>query len=635
MILKMQSPGNIYKEFPVGSSACPRHPSSAYCTLIRLVSVDPGAPTDPLKCTLSQDCVPWGYPFQSPGGQQTKYEALSYVWGDASVTSPILLNSSPFEVTLNLKAAFEHLRLESTSRTFWIDAICINQADVKERTQQVQAMTMIYETAQRVIVWLGESRDGSDKAFEHLEKKALEMQPPASHGQHEDDQHDTEEIDPHVSIETWISPQEVALLNRPWWTRVWVVQEVAVARNVLVQCGKSTISWDTLRQAYAGPPSMSSLYNTQSEQKLPNVFQKLDIIRGLRGRGVPIRLLDLMAGYRHCQATDSRDKIFALMGLTSPNFVGESDEHLAPDYAMPCREMYMRTVRFLISGTGNLDILSSCGPLVDETDSSNLMLDLIFKEYVSLTLELDNLPSWVPDWSQSLPARPLHLCNSASAQINGQTSTADDSPIYRASGDTRPSVQPSADAETLILKGMLFDKIKECSNRPGHLFHDNGHRDPKYDWVRLVKNSKCCRYKSEKDRSRAFLRTLVADFVHGKRATEKYVQALDDWVLLGHGHLGVEDLGERIKLSAYLVEAVSAAWNGRRIFISEMGYMGLAPMTARPGDAVCILFGGHVPFILRERENSEHAMIGECYVHGIMDGEAMGNTKNITEFSLR
>src|ERR1022692_3775342 len=98
----MEAPRDIYKRFPVGSTACPRHPFSSYCTIIRLVSINAGSPTDPLKCTLSQACVPWGYPFQVPEGQQTKYEALSYVWGDASVTSPILLDGYPFEVTLNL-----------------------------------------------------------------------------------------------------------------------------------------------------------------------------------------------------------------------------------------------------------------------------------------------------------------------------------------------------------------------------------------------------------------------------------------------------------------------------------------------------------------------------------------------------
>lgn len=75
----MEVPRDIYERFPV-LGACRRHTLSSYCTLIRLVSISPGGPTDLLKCTLSQACVPWGYPFQAPSeGQQTNYEALSYV----------------------------------------------------------------------------------------------------------------------------------------------------------------------------------------------------------------------------------------------------------------------------------------------------------------------------------------------------------------------------------------------------------------------------------------------------------------------------------------------------------------------------------------------------------------------------
>lgn len=554
------------------------------------------------------------------------------------MTSPILLDGYPFEVTLNLKAALYHLRFESSFRVLWIDAISINQRDVEERNQQVQAMTMIYKTAQRVIVWLGESRDGSDKAFELLYRKASGMRPSPTQTQRDDilQKHASANIDPHISITTNISPEEIFLLNRPWWTRIWVVQEVAVAQDVLVQCGKSTVSWDILRKAYAGPPSVSSLCSSNSEQTLTKVFQKLDIIREIISGGRRIELLDLMAGYRYCQATDPRDKIFALMGLISPRF-GDSDERLAPDYAVPYEYIYMRTVRFLITATGNLDVLSYCDAPYDTTNISNLISDSMFNKSVSPLLDSDALPSWVPDWSRTATASPLHLRNSVSVQMDRQMSVADDSPIYKTSGNTRPFLRQSTDENALILRGILFDKVKDCSGKSGHLSHE-GNRGPIYDCLTLVKSSKVRRYKSENDRSRAFLRTLVADFVHGKRATESDVRALDDWTMLKEDHLGVEELSDPMKLTANVVEAVSAARNGRQFFMSEKGYMGLAPITTRAGDAVCILFGGQVPFILRERDDFGHSMIGECYVHGIMDGEAIGNARNkrnTVEFILR
>jgi hypothetical protein len=261
------------------------------------------------------------------------------------------------------------------------------------------------------------------------------------------------------------------------------------------------------------------------------------------------------------------------------------------------------------------------------------MSDSIFNKSVSPL----SVPSWVPDWSRTTSASPLRLRNSISVPADRQMSATDDILIYKTCGNTRPSLRQSTVEDALILRGILFDKVKDCSGKPGHHFLE-GNRGPIYDCLRLVKSSKVCRYKSENDRSQAFLRTLVADVVHGRRATESDARALDDWVMLKQDHLGVEELSDRIKLSANLVEAVSAAWNGRQFFMSEKGYMGLAPITTRVGDAVCILFGGQVPFILRERDDFAHSMIGECYVHGIMDGEAIGNTRNkrdTVEFMLR
>lgn len=243
----------------------------------------------------------------------------------------------------------------------------------------------------------------------------------------------------------------------------------------------------------------------------------------------------------------------------------------------------------------------------------------------------------MPDWSRTASASPFHLRNSDAVHEHRQTLVAGDSPIYKTSGNTRPSLRQSTDEDALILRGILFDKVKVCSGKSGHLFH-GVNRGPIYDCLSLVKSSKVSRYKSENDRSRAFLRTLVADFVHGKRATESDVRALDDWVMLKQDHPGVEELSDRVKLTANLVEAVSAARNGRQFFMSEKGYMGLAPITTKAGDAVCILFGGQVPFILRERDDFGHSMIGDCYVHGIMNGEAIGNTRNkrnTVEFILR
>jgi hypothetical protein len=96
------------------------------------------------------------------------YEALSYVWGDPKNTLPILMHGHRFEVTVNLHAALLRLRNHGMQRTLWVDAICINQADQREKEHQIQAMANIYGQAIRVIVWLGEAADDSDKALDEI-----------------------------------------------------------------------------------------------------------------------------------------------------------------------------------------------------------------------------------------------------------------------------------------------------------------------------------------------------------------------------------------------------------------------------------------------------------------------------------
>lgn len=89
--------------------------------------------------------------------ERPKYEALSYMWGDASKTADIFVDGAAFKVTLNLRDALWFLRhrADGTAMQFWIDAICINQSDADEKTRQIRIMPHIYFRAQVVLVWLG------------------------------------------------------------------------------------------------------------------------------------------------------------------------------------------------------------------------------------------------------------------------------------------------------------------------------------------------------------------------------------------------------------------------------------------------------------------------------------------------
>ncbi|OCL05684.1 hypothetical protein AOQ84DRAFT_298427, partial [Glonium stellatum] len=138
--------------------------------MLRILILLPGQWSDPIKCELHhayicKDRDPVEPQYENPEGEHPMYEALSYTWGDPSVQKTIELCGTPFDVGANLESALRHLRTEEHPRRLWIDAICIDQHNLEERSIQVLKMTHIYRQASRVLVWLGEESDNSNMAM--------------------------------------------------------------------------------------------------------------------------------------------------------------------------------------------------------------------------------------------------------------------------------------------------------------------------------------------------------------------------------------------------------------------------------------------------------------------------------------
>jgi len=112
---------------------------------IRLVKLYPGLFEDHIRCSLETTSL----------DSKPTYEALSYVWGDPTLTTQILVDDCPLEMTINLAVALRQIRQSSKTRVLWIDAICIDQADSTEKTHQVKLMGNIYRASQHCLVWLG------------------------------------------------------------------------------------------------------------------------------------------------------------------------------------------------------------------------------------------------------------------------------------------------------------------------------------------------------------------------------------------------------------------------------------------------------------------------------------------------
>jgi len=197
------------------------------------------------------------------------YVALSYCWGDSNLTTKARVNESMVDVTQNLDAALRQLRFQGYHRV-WVDAICVNQADKEERGAQVRIMQQIYSSALRVISWIGSVDDDTAEAVKFLLERSSSSQVSAS------DAIDLEEMTPLPSplftherpVETaqpsprysrlekaerrWIRNQWSIIqdfFSQDYWKRVWVIQEVVVATDVMILYGKSKISWDYVAAA--------------------------------------------------------------------------------------------------------------------------------------------------------------------------------------------------------------------------------------------------------------------------------------------------------------------------------------------------------------------------------------------------
>ncbi|KAL9625060.1 MAG: hypothetical protein Q9160_000789 [Pyrenula sp. 1 TL-2023] len=279
-------------------------------------------------------CELFGYPLQESDNQTQLYEALSYVWGSSEKIQSIVIGKHHLSITANLYAALSYLRDRLLERVIWVDAVCINQDDTEERGQQVQRMAEIYGKANRVIVWLGKAESESDQALEQIRVAADDMSAKS------------------------LAPQSIkqailTLLQRPWFRRIWVLQEVAAARHVQIKCGSTEID------GYAFSLGLQSLQLSSGYiPKLWNLIRSVVyLIRGSifrpkyttcqSGRvSLDIRPLgELIDMYHTHKATERLDKVFALLVMSSDNL---NTAGLLPDYRISWEELFQQLVKFLL-----------------------------------------------------------------------------------------------------------------------------------------------------------------------------------------------------------------------------------------------------------------------------------------------
>ncbi|OAG06464.1 HET-domain-containing protein [Paraphaeosphaeria sporulosa] len=326
------------------------HPNS-----IRLLRLLPASRAeDPIHCRI------FNYSLTTPERTSHLYECLSYVWGSVEEKQTIRVNGAELAVTRNLCGALRRLRDPDLDRILWVDAVCINQDDLEERANQVQIMALIYAYASRVVVWLGEEADGSKEAMElfradasRVYRKQRELQ--ATQG----DQPDQASGESNVSgdllpDETTNSLQSKAmtLLKRPWFRRIWVLQEIAAARVMVVLCGSDELTGACFFWGLSGllewcqdaelRGTVSSILYLLGDASVLRVNKPTDLEPFRLGICSLSQLVDM---FRLREATDPRDKVYALLGIMSQDIL---KIEIVPDYGVHWDDLFRKLVRSIL-----------------------------------------------------------------------------------------------------------------------------------------------------------------------------------------------------------------------------------------------------------------------------------------------
>ncbi|KAM5354050.1 hypothetical protein ACJ41O_000700 [Fusarium nematophilum] len=587
----------------------------------------------PVSCTISHVSL----------DQPPPYSALSYTWGDTSQKGSITVDEAPFTVTKSLEAALSHLAPDNEDEgplTLWIDALCIDQDDEAEKTEQVAQMQQIYSRAASVITWLGPAADDSDAAMLWIQRygsaahglgigttpelqlhpllQALESDPgrlPSLQG--------LEEFLRDISVQLAPSSGGVVtalsrLFARPYWSRIWVVQEIVHGRRVRFLCGGMAVSEEQLHH------SLRLLRNFGQHQNLKLVRHRdpdhsaaalttlnpINILKVRRAAG-PFPLVYLIRILRHFRATDPRDRIFALLSFATD----AAASGLVPDYRKSCAEVYIEAT-FSVLANGFLDILSLCHQTHRTTAE---------------------LPSWVPDFSASAAGHGVPLQHRAMDRRGGAVPvTTVLQPRFSASGDVQGRcelVRPSP-TEPLLPLLLLQARFVDRVDRTGTAWEQQQHGVQR--WLRELRG-----FSASAEPGHVW-RTAVAD-QEVRQGREKPRMSEGQ---LGKVHAALAGLDLDLstsdpqqtlvssELGDYVYQLQDVA-RGRRPFCTSGGRIGIGPGGMEKGDLLYVLVGSQVPHILRRDDaHGRMRLVGEAYAHGIMDGEAMEGNPPVDVIAL-
>lgn len=610
---------------------------------IRLLTLYPSPTFDhDISCQLSSHTL--------VGDDLIPYEALSYVWGDAADKVPATCNGHTHPITRNLDQALRWLRREDRTRTLWVDALCIDQSNLAERTAQVQIMAYIYFRSASTLIWLGEPSPSSALTFQLCNDMH------AAHAQ--------KTTIPQVVSGSRNLDAVLDFLKYPWFVRGWIIQELLLGPNPILVTGHKTMHWDVFnvmlhylacectdisQDAGKTSSATSALFRLAHSEG----YVAVSSLNNNRQRGVAEMpdLLGLLIEFRNSSTTDPRDKVYSLLALV------EGNGGLVPDYTISTRECYVRTAYSILQSTMNLRLFEALPAFSRNRDP--------------------DLPSWVPQWNsengaETSPGQRTPSLIQASTQTGRMAAQKE-----RHCPTPHQTIRHMqlVDADCLQLEGVVFDTVSHVAEALPFPVSPHEHlaamgESPQHGsdfiseamntildmnrvlatWRKVgIDDAEEGTYPTGTDYTTAFLATTWGPGSDMEAAGAELRKAREAHERISAAIEGIRTIVEQAppEMQRAYSEALTAGMlmeagshtgvftprcYEKRLARTAKGYLGLLPMGAAADDYIMLLPGGDSPFVAR-KQGSRWKVVGAGYVHGIMDGQGWAE-KEVTRIDF-
>ena len=613
----------------------------------------------------------------------SEFSALSYTWGHAvqegfvdDFSHVIDCSGQLIPIGVNLHDALQHLFVDSSlgPELLWVDAICIDQSNVEERGQQVQMMVQIYARASAAIVWLGnddsDARIASDLLQEYVpvlrkivhssvEKDPLSAVSASAHNVYDDPSFHAEHGIQARNMDHWRSL--VKFLSRRWFQRIWVIQEAIFPPSSIFCCGPLRFQWQDLDLFVAlvfgaqwhGPNFHDLEKDTAEIAGVFTLYREIRLVVGAGHFDDPTGLLSAEdKAYQFAQycllhtvvlkATDPRDKIYAISSLVQSYAARLMIKALwlKADYTAEVIQVFKITLAVLIWKTRSLHLLSY---VPDKSDRA-----------------ISTLPTWLPHFHIQNATDLGCLLNLHGSHDFHAGYISQQLPI-------RPDVHVDIDNWTLRSRGILVDKIEEVARfEEGQIIamlkmclslpekYINGEPPVEVLWRTLIAGRTDTASPAPPQTESAFSAYIKAILVAGvlesaearnREAAIKILETLQaieskcphpaipsvtDFDALVHSAIRdptqyLNDVQQLYAQNTYrtAVSPTPSGLKGKSLCRTSRGYLGLFPYSAEVGDEAWLFKGARVFHLLRSSGAETYELMGESYIHGLMQGEAL------------